>query len=294
MTSPDPYRAFPNSFKRRLLAGETLIGCWCSLANPITTEVLGIAGFDWLLLDGEHSPNDVTTFIPQLMALKDSASAPVVRPSWNDAVEIKRLLDAGFYNFLVPFVQTADDARRAVAATRYPPAGIRGVSVSQRSNRFGTVADYFRDINAQISVMVQIESRAGLEAAAEIAAVDGVDGIFVGPSDLAAGLGHLGNPNHPSAQAAIAAGVRRRQGGRQADRHPRAGRGRRAPLPRDGRDLRRRRQRPRRLQERDAAAPRSLCAKRLSQPSISSSSFDLSNTLVAPSCWHLTRISGVA
>ena len=143
MTSPDPYRAFPNSFKRRLLAGETLIGCWCSLANPITTEVLGLAGFDWLLLDGEHSPNDVTTFIPQLMALKDSASAPVVRPSWNDAVEIKRLLDAGFYNFLVPFVQTADDARRAVAATRYPPAGIRGVSVSQRSNRFGTVADYF-------------------------------------------------------------------------------------------------------------------------------------------------------
>ncbi len=205
MALPDPYRAFPNSFKRRLLAGETLIGCWCSLANPITTEILGIAGFDWLLLDGEHSPNDVTTFIPQLMALKDSASAPVVRPSWNDAVEIKRLLDAGFYNFLVPFVQTADDARRAVAATRYPPAGMRGVSVSQRSNRFATVADYFRDINAQISVMVQIESRAGMEAAAEIAAVDGVDGIFVGPSDLAAALGHLGNPNDPSVQAAIAA-----------------------------------------------------------------------------------------
>ena len=205
MTTPDPYRAFPNSFKQRLLAGELLIGCWCSLANPITTEVLGIAGFDWLLLDGEHSPNDVTTFIPQLMALKDSASAPVVRPSWNDAVEIKRLLDAGFYNFLVPFVQTAADARRAIAATRYPPDGVRGVSVSQRSNRFGTIADYFRDINAQISVMVQIESRAGLEAAAEIAAVEGVDGIFVGPSDLAAALGHLGNPGHPSVQAAIGA-----------------------------------------------------------------------------------------
>ena len=204
MTIPDAYRPFPNSFKRRLLAGETLIGCWCSLANPITTEVLGIAGFDWLLLDGEHSPNDVTTFIPQLMALKDSASAPVVRPSWNDAVEMKRLLDSGFYNFLVPFVQTADDARRAVAATRYPPAGVRGVSVSQRSNRFGTVADYFRDVNEQISVMVQIESQAGLEAAAAIAAVDGVDGIFVGPSDLAAALGHLGDPNQPSVQAAIA------------------------------------------------------------------------------------------
>ena len=205
MPSPDPYRALPNSFKRRLGAGETLIGCWCSLANPITTEVLGLAGFDWLLLDGEHAPNDVTTFIPQLMALKDSASAPVVRPSWNDAVEIKRLLDAGFYNVLVPFVQSADDARRAVAATRYPPAGVRGVSVAQRSNRFGTVADYFAGINAQIGVLVQIESSAGLAAAAEIAAVDGVDGVFVGPSDLAAALGHLGNPNHPEVQQAIGA-----------------------------------------------------------------------------------------
>jgi 2-dehydro-3-deoxyglucarate aldolase len=203
MSDRDAYRAFPNAFKRRLLAGETLIGCWCSLANPITTEVLGIAGFDWLLLDGEHSPNDVRTFIPQLMALKDSASAPIVRPSWNDAVEIKRLLDAGFYNFLVPFVQSVEDARRAARATRYPPDGVRGVSVSQRSNRFGTVTDYFRDINAQISVLVQIESRAGLDAAAEIAAVDGVDGIFVGPSDLAAALGHLGNPNHASVQEAI-------------------------------------------------------------------------------------------
>ena len=203
--TPEAYCPFPNSFKRRLVAGETLIGCWCSLANPITTEVLGIAGFDWLLLDGEHSPNDVNTFIPQLMALKDSVSAPVVRPSSNNAVEIKRLLDAGFYNFLVPFVETVDDARRAVAATRYPPEGVRGVSVSQRSNRFGTVADYFAGINRQICVMVQIESKKGLDAAASIAALDGVDGIFVGPSDLAAGIGHLGNPNHPSAQAAIAA-----------------------------------------------------------------------------------------
>ena len=203
--TPEAYCPFPNSFKRRLVAGETLIGCWCSLANPITTEVLGIAGFDWLLLDGEHSPNDVSTFIPQLMALKDSVSAPVVRPSSNNAVEIKRLLDAGFYNFLVPFVETVDDARRAVAATRYPPEGVRGVSVSQRSNRFGTVADYFAGINRQICVMVQIESKKGLDAAASIAALDGVDGIFVGPSDLAAGIGHLGNPNHPSAQAAIAA-----------------------------------------------------------------------------------------
>ncbi|CAN7539982.1 2-dehydro-3-deoxyglucarate aldolase [Rhizobacter sp. LjRoot28] len=203
-SAPAPYSSFPNRLREDLRAGKRLIGCWCSLANPITTEVLGVAGFDWLLLDGEHSPNDVLSFIPQLMALKDSPSAPVVRPSENSTVEIKRLLDAGFYNFLIPFVESADDALRAVAATRYPPQGVRGVSVSQRSNRYGTVPGYFTGINEQICVAVQIESRAGLAAAADIAAVDGVDCLFVGPSDMAAGLGHLGNANHPEVQAAIA------------------------------------------------------------------------------------------
>jgi 2-dehydro-3-deoxyglucarate aldolase len=205
MTQATAYQPFPNSFKRDLRAGKKLIGCWSSLSNAITTEVLGVAGFDWILLDGEHSPNDVGTFIPQLMALKDSPSAPVVRPSSNNEVEIKRLLDAGFYNFLVPFVESVDEARRAVSATRYPPQGIRGVSVSQRSNRYGTVPDYFKSINEHICVMVQIESRAGVAAARDIAALDGVDCIFVGPSDLAAGLGHLGNAGHPEVQAAIAA-----------------------------------------------------------------------------------------
>ncbi len=203
MTLPTPYRAFPNGFRADLRARKLLIGCWCSLANPISTEVLGVAGFDWLLLDGEHAPNDITTLVPQLMALKDSASAPVARPSWNDTVEIKRLLDSGFCNFLIPFVQTAEEAQRAVAATRYPPQGVRGVSVAQRGNRYGTVAGYFEGINAQICVMVQIESLKGVDAAAAIAAVDGVDGLFIGPSDLAAGLGHLGNANHPDVQAAM-------------------------------------------------------------------------------------------
>ena len=204
MNLPTPYTAFPNRFRDDIVARKRLIGCWCSLASAITTEVLGIAGFDWLLLDGEHSPNDVLTFIPQLMALKDSPSAPVVRPAWNDPVEIKRLLDAGFYNFLVPMIETADAARAAVAATRYPPQGIRGVSVSQRGNRYGTVKDYLQRANEQVCLLVQIESRKGLAATAEIAAVDGVDGVFVGPSDLAAALGHLGNPAHPEVQQAIA------------------------------------------------------------------------------------------
>ena len=200
-----PYSAFPNSFRRRLLAGETLIGCWTSLVGPTSAEVLGLAGFDWLLLDGEHAPNDVTTFIPQLLALKDSFSAPIARPASNNAVEIKRLLDAGFHNLLVPMVETVEEARRAVEATRYPPQGIRGVSTSTRSNRFGTVEGYFKTINEQICVLVQIESRKGLEAAKEIAAVDGIDGVFIGPADLSAAYGHLNDTEHPESQAAIKA-----------------------------------------------------------------------------------------
>jgi 2-dehydro-3-deoxyglucarate aldolase len=138
------------------------------------------------------------------MALKDSVSAPFVRPTSNNAVEIKRLLDAGFYNFLIPFVETADEAQRCVAATRYPPEGMRGVSVSQRSNRYGTVANYFQEANQHMCVAVQIESRAGVAAISEIAAVPGVDCVFVGPSDLAAGYGHLGIAAHPEVQEAIA------------------------------------------------------------------------------------------
>jgi 2-dehydro-3-deoxyglucarate aldolase len=203
MSSNAPYTGIPNRFRQALLERQRLIGCWCSLANPVTAEVLGLAGFDWLLLDAEHAPNDVTTLIPQLLALKDSPSAPVVRPPWNDTVVIKRLLDAGFYNFLIPYVESAEEARRAVAATRYPPAGVRGVSVSQRQNRYGTVPDYLTSINESIALMVQIESAAGLGAVDAIAGVDGVDGIFVGPSDLAAAMGHLGNAAHPEVQQAI-------------------------------------------------------------------------------------------
>jgi 2-dehydro-3-deoxyglucarate aldolase len=198
-----PYTPFPNAFRRAVLARQRLIGCWSALGSPITAEVLGLAGFDWLLLDSEHAPNDVLSLIPQLMALKDSPSAPVVRPAWNDTVLLKRLLDAGFYNFLIPFVQTAEEAKAAVAATRYPPKGVRGVSVAQRSNRYGTVPGYFQGINDEICVVIQIENGVGVQNAAEIAAIDGVDGLFIGPSDLAAAMGHLGNPGHADVQTAI-------------------------------------------------------------------------------------------
>ena len=203
MSEKQPYTAFPNRFRQDLIAGKKLIGCWSALGSPITTEVLGLAGFDWILLDGEHAPNDVLTFIPQLMALKDSVSAPVVRPAWNDTVLIKRLLDIGFYNFLVPFVESAEDARRAVAATRYPGEGVRGVSVAHRSNRYGTVKDYQQIINDNIAVIVQIESAKAVGNIDAIVAVEGVDCLFIGPSDLAAGCGHLGDPLHPDVQAAM-------------------------------------------------------------------------------------------
>jgi 2-dehydro-3-deoxyglucarate aldolase len=193
----------PNRFRADVLAQRRVIGCWCSLGNPITTEILGVAGFDWLLLDGEHSPNDVLTFIPQLMALKGSVSAPVVRPSTNDPVQIKRLLDIGFYNFLIPMIESAGQAQQAVRATRYPPLGTRGVAMNQRSNAFGTVPDYFSQIDENICVLVQIESLAGVTAVDEICAVEGVDGIFIGPSDLAAACGHIGQPNHPDVLAQV-------------------------------------------------------------------------------------------
>ncbi len=194
---------FPNQLRQRLLNHEKLIGCWSALGSPITTEVLGLAGFDWILLDGEHAPNDVLSFVPQLMALKDSNSMPVVRPPQNDPVVIKRLLDIGFYNILVPYVETEEDAIQAVASTRYPPVGIRGVSVGHRNNGYGSVPDYFNKINDNIGVLVQVESRLGVENVDAIAAVEGIDCIFVGPGDLSAALGYLGQPNHPEVQKVI-------------------------------------------------------------------------------------------
>jgi 2-dehydro-3-deoxyglucarate aldolase len=193
----------PNLFRQALLARERLIGCWASLGSPISTEVLGYSGFDWLLIDAEHAPNDLESITLQLMALKDSPSAAVVRPQSVDAVLLKRLLDLGVYNFLMPFVESAEQARLAVAATRYPPEGIRGIAIATRSNRYGHLPGYFESINQNISVLVQIESRAGVDAVEAIAAVDGVDALFIGPSDLSASLGHFGKPQHPEVQEAM-------------------------------------------------------------------------------------------
>ena len=193
----------PNRFRQSVREKQRLIGCWASLASPISTEVLGYAGFDWLLLDGEHAPNDLQSLLLQLLALKDSPSAAVVRPEWADPILLKRLLDLGVYNFLMPFVESAEQARAAVAATRYPPQGMRGIAIAQRSNRYGYCPEYFERINENICVLVQIESKLGVEAVDAIARVDGVDGLFIGPSDLSASLGHFGDPKHPDVQRAM-------------------------------------------------------------------------------------------
>jgi len=199
-----PYVSMPNQFRRDLRAGKTLIGCWASLASNITTEILGYAGFDWLLIDGEHAPNEYATFIAQLQALKDSESAPVVRPQWFDPVVIKRLLDIGFFNFLIPFIETDEQAKNAVASTRYPPRGKRGVGTAHRSNKFGYMTDYFDRVNDDICVTVQIESTRAVENVDAIAAVEGIDALFIGPSDLSAGMGHFLEPTHPEVQKGIA------------------------------------------------------------------------------------------
>jgi 4-hydroxy-2-oxoheptanedioate aldolase len=192
-----------NPLKRALREGRAQIGLWSSLSSHYSVEVLAGSGFDFLLLDTEHSPNELPMVHNQLQAMVGGTAEPVVRPAWNDAVLFKRLLDLGVQNLLVPFVQTADEARRAVAATRYPPEGIRGVSVAMRANRFGRVKDYAKRAHEEMCVLVQLETRTALENLESIAAVDGLDGLFIGPSDLAADFGHLGNSGHPTVRAAI-------------------------------------------------------------------------------------------
>jgi 2-dehydro-3-deoxyglucarate aldolase len=198
-----PYSPIPNQFRQDLIARKTLIGCWCGLTNPLSAEILGQAGFDWLLVDGEHSANDFKDFVSQLMALKDSPSAPIVRPQWSEPVIVKRLMDIGFFNFLFPFIETEEQAKAVVAATRYPPEGIRGVSLMQRGNKFGYLPDYHSRVNENVTVLVQIESLEGLNNVDAIARVEGVDGLFIGPSDLSVALGHFGNPMHLEVQEAM-------------------------------------------------------------------------------------------
>jgi 4-hydroxy-2-oxoheptanedioate aldolase len=192
-----------NAFKHALAAGKLQIGLWSSLCSNIAAEVISDSGFDWILLDTEHSPNEIPDLVGQLQAVQRGTATPIIRPAWNDAVLAKRCLDIGAQTLLFPYVQNVDEAKRAVASTRYPPDGIRGVSVAARASRYGRVPGYLGKANSEICVLVQVETRSALDQLEAIAKVDGVDGVFIGPSDLAASLGHLGNPAHVEVQAAI-------------------------------------------------------------------------------------------
>lgn len=192
-----------NHFKRAIKSGRSQIGIWSSLPDNISAEILAGSGFDWMLIDTEHTLNDLRMVCSQLQAVAASPTHPVVRPPWNDTVVLKRLLDIGAQTFLIPMVQTAEEAARAVAATRYPPRGVRGFASAGRAAGYGRVSDYFARCDGEICVLVQIETALALRNIEEIAGVEGIDGIFIGPGDLSASLGHLGNPTHPQVRAVI-------------------------------------------------------------------------------------------
>jgi 4-hydroxy-2-oxoheptanedioate aldolase len=200
----------PNLFKRALAEGRAQIGLWSTLPDPYISEILAGAGYDWLLLDTEHTPSDVPRMLSQLQgaaaALPADAAQPtsaVVRPAWNDTVLIKRFLDIGAQSLLIPFVQSADEAEAAVRAMHYPPRGIRGMGGSMRASAFGRVHDYAKQAGDELCLLVQVETADALDGLEAIANVEGVDGVFIGPADLAASLGHTGEPNHPVVRAAI-------------------------------------------------------------------------------------------
>jgi 4-hydroxy-2-oxoheptanedioate aldolase len=199
-----------NAFKHALAAGKLQIGLWSSLCSNIAAEIIGDSGFDWIVLDSEHSPNEIPDLFSQLQAIgRTSGTTPVIRPAWNDPVLAKRCLDIGAQTLLFPYVQNVEEARLAVASTRYPPEGIRGVAVAPRASRFGRTPGYLTKANSEMCVLVQVETRTALDQLEDIAKVEGVDGVFIGPSDLAASLGHLGNPQAPEAQKAIQDAVKR-------------------------------------------------------------------------------------
>lgn len=192
------------------------IGLWSGLSSNVTVELLANAGFDWLLLDTEHSPNELPMVHSQLQAIAQGPTHPIVRPVWNDTVNLKRYLDVGVQTLLIPFVQNAEEAASAVAATRYPPRGVRGYSAAARASDYGRIKDYATRCEDELCVIVQVETPEAMANIAAIAAVDGVDAIFIGPGDLSAAMGHIGNLKHPDVVAAIDAGIRAIQAGGKA------------------------------------------------------------------------------
>jgi 2-keto-3-deoxy-L-rhamnonate aldolase RhmA len=200
-----------NAFKQLLAnaAERVPVGTWIMSASPLVAEAVGHAGVDWGVVDMEHTPLDMMDLVHMLQALAGTKMVPVVRVPWNDTVTVKRVLDAGAVTLMFPFVQNADEAARAVAATRYPPEGVRGLAGMSRASRFGTAPNHFVNANRQVGVIVQIETLKALDQLEAIAAVAGVDSVFIGPSDLSASMGHVGQPTHPEVMDVMAKAAQR-------------------------------------------------------------------------------------
>lgn len=192
-----------NAFKAALREGRQTIGVWSNLTDPVAVEICASAGFDWILIDNEHSPADVRTTLTGLQAAAAHPTSVLVRPAFGDAVTIKRLLDIGTQTLLVPMVDTAEHARELAAAVQFPPHGVRGVSSQTRGGNWGREPGYLTAARDEICLIAQIESATGLANIDEIAAVEGLDALFVGTADLAASMGHLGQPGHPDVAAAV-------------------------------------------------------------------------------------------
>ena len=197
-----------NAFKTKLRQGQVQIGCWAGMADAYATEMLGTCGFDWLLLDGEHAPNDIRSLLTQLQALEASASHPVVRLPVASESLVKQVLDLGAQSLLIPMIETPQQAEQMVRAVRYPPKGTRGVGAAlARASQFGQTKDYLNQADEQICLLLQVENSRGIEHLESILAVEGFDGVFLGPSDLAADMGFRGQTSHPSVRQTVLSAI---------------------------------------------------------------------------------------
>lgn len=201
-------RLHKNRFKKQVLNKDTTYGIWNGLVDTITGEILACAGFDWILIDGEHAPFDIRTIQAQMQAISAYDIQIVVRPPVGDSILIKQLMDIGVQNLLVPMVETAAQAEDLVKAMRYPPEGFRGVGTAlARASKWNQVDDYFKDANNEMCLICQIESVEGIKNIESILSVAGVDGVFIGPADLGASMGHLGQPNHPAVKEEVSKAI---------------------------------------------------------------------------------------
>jgi 2-keto-3-deoxy-L-rhamnonate aldolase RhmA len=200
---------FADLLARRDLPAGYPVGSFVMSASPLVAEAMGCAGFDWAVIDMEHTPLDLADLAHMLQAVAGTPMLPVTRVPWNDTVMVKRVLDAGAQTLLFPFVQNADEARKAVAACKYPPMGVRGMAAMSRGSRFGTVKDYFKVANASVSVIVQIETPQAMDQLEAIGQVEGVDSLFIGPGDLSGAMGYVGDLLNPAVVEVMARSVKR-------------------------------------------------------------------------------------